>query len=74
MEVIKKYNDCQFFQKQKMKHTNPLRPIDISWPFAVWGIDIVGILPRASDGFRYLFVGVDTFFKWMEAILAVNIT
>jgi hypothetical protein len=35
MEVVKKCRDCQFFQKQTMKHVNPLRPIDISWPFAV---------------------------------------
>jgi hypothetical protein len=61
MEVVKKYRDCQFYQKQTMKHANPLQPIDVSWPFAVWGINIVGILPRAPDGFRYLFVRVDTF-------------
>jgi hypothetical protein len=57
-----------------MKHANPLWPIDISCPFAIWGIDIMGILPRAPGGFRYLFVGVDTFIKWMEAMPAVNIT
>jgi hypothetical protein len=74
MEVVKKCKDCQFFQKQIMKHDNPLRPIDISWLFAVWGIDIVGILPRAPEGFRYLFVRIDTFTKWMEAMPAANIT
>jgi hypothetical protein len=46
MEVVKKCRDCQFYQKQMMKHANPLRPTDVSWPFAVWGIDIVAILPR----------------------------
>jgi hypothetical protein len=30
MEVVTKCNDCQFFQKQIMKHANPLRPIDLS--------------------------------------------
>jgi hypothetical protein len=30
MEVIKKCRNCQFFQKQMMKHANPLQPIDIS--------------------------------------------
>jgi transposase InsO family protein len=43
-------------------------------PFAVWRIDIVGILPRAPDAFRYLFVGVNTFTKWIDVMLAVNIT
>jgi hypothetical protein len=34
----------------------------------------VGILPRAPGGFRYLFIGFNTFTKWMEAMSAVNIT
>jgi hypothetical protein len=67
MEVVKKCRDCQFFQKQMTKHANPLWPIDIFWPFAVRGIDIVGILPRAPGGIRYLFIGVDTFTKWMKS-------
>jgi hypothetical protein len=74
MDVVNKCRDCQFFQKQTMKHANPLWPIDISWPFAVSGIDIVGILPRAPGGFRYLFIGIDMFTMWMEAMPAVNIT
>jgi transposase InsO family protein len=57
-----------------MKHANPLRPIDLSWPFAIWGIDIVDVLTRASGGFRFLFVAIDTFTKWMEAMSVVNIT
>jgi hypothetical protein len=74
MEVMKKCRDCQFFQKQTMKHANPLWPIDISRPFAVWGISIMGIFPRAPGGFRYLFVRIDMFTKWMEAVPTVNIT
>jgi hypothetical protein len=74
MEVMKKCRGCQFFQKQTMKHGNPLRSIDISWHFAVWGIDIMNILPRAPGGFRYLFVKIDTFTKWMEVVPVLNIT
>jgi hypothetical protein len=74
MEIITKCSDCQFFQKQTMKHANPLRPIDLSWPFAIWGIDIMGVLPRALGGFRFLFVTIDTFTKWMEFMPLVNIT
>jgi transposase InsO family protein len=29
MEVVTKCKDCQFFKKQTMKYTNPLRPIDL---------------------------------------------
>jgi hypothetical protein len=74
MEVVKKYRDCQFFQKQTIKHANPLQPIDIFWPFTVWGINIMGILPTTPGGFRYLFIGIDTFTKWMEVVPTVNIT
>jgi hypothetical protein len=38
------------------------------------GIDIVGVLPRALGGFRFLFVAINTFTKWMEAMPVVNIT
>jgi transposase InsO family protein len=57
-----------------MKHVNPLRPIDLSWPFVVWGIDIISVLLRALGCFRFLFVGIVTFTKWMEATPVVNIT
>jgi hypothetical protein len=35
LEVITKYKDCQFFQKQTTKNANSLQPIDLSWPFAI---------------------------------------
>jgi transposase InsO family protein len=34
----------------------------------------VGILSRAPEGFRFLFVAIDTFIKWMEAMPVANIT
>jgi hypothetical protein len=47
---------------------------NLSWPFTIWGIDIVGVLPRAPRGFRFLFIAIDTFTKWVEAMPVVNIT
>jgi hypothetical protein len=74
MEIVTKCKECQFFQKQTMKQANPLRPIDLSWPFVVWGVDIVDILPKSPGGFRFLFIGIDTFTNWMDANPVVNIT
>ena len=38
------------------------------WPFSVWGIDIIGeIVPKASNGHRYIIVAIDYFTKWVEA-------
>jgi hypothetical protein len=34
----------------------------------------MGILSRAPGGFKFLFVPIDMFTKWMEAMPMVNIT
>jgi transposase InsO family protein len=34
----------------------------------------VGVLPRELGGFKFLFVAIDTFTKWIEALRVVNIT
>jgi transposase InsO family protein len=45
-----------------------------SWPVAVWGLDILGPFPKAVGGYRYLYVVIDKFTKWLEATPMVNIT
>ena len=37
------------------------------WPFAKWGIDIVGLLPTAPAQKKLLLVATDYFSKWIEA-------
>jgi transposase InsO family protein len=44
-----------------------------SWPFALWGLDIVGPFPRAVEGYRYLYITVDKFTKRPEATPVVKI-
>jgi transposase InsO family protein len=50
-----------------------LQTIPITWPFAVWNLDIVGPLRQAPGGFTHLLVVVDKFSKWIEARPIVNI-
>jgi hypothetical protein len=38
------------------------------------GVDILGPFPRAVGGYRFLFVAIDNFTKWLEATPMVNIT
>jgi hypothetical protein len=45
-----------------------------SWPFAVWGVDILGPFPRDVGGYRFLFIAIDKFIKWPEATPVVSIT
>ena len=44
------------------------------WPFAMWGIDIIGALPLARGGAKYAIVAVDYFTKWAEAEPLATIT
>jgi transposase InsO family protein len=50
-----------------------LQMIPPSWPFTVWGLDIVGPFPRAVGGYRFLYVAIDKFTKWPEATPVVKI-
>jgi transposase InsO family protein len=47
--------------------------IPMSWPFVVWGLDILGLFPRAVKGFWYLYVAIDKFTRWLEVTHVVKI-
>jgi hypothetical protein len=49
--------------------SSALKTIPITWPFAVWGVDMVGKFKSALSGFKHLLVAVDKFTKWVEAKL-----
>lgn len=51
-----------------------LRPISAPWPFAQWGIDLIGLLPIAKGGCKFVVVVVDYFTKWAEAEALATIT
>jgi transposase InsO family protein len=50
-----------------------LRTIPIAWPFAQWGLDQVGPLPKSSrESHTYLLVTVDKFSRWIEVVPVTN--
>ncbi|CAN6381748.1 unnamed protein product [Urochloa humidicola] len=44
-----------------------LQTIPVTWPFEVWGLDLVGPLKKAPGGYTHLLVAVNKFTKWIEA-------
>jgi ribonuclease HI/transposase InsO family protein len=66
-ELVKRCEACQFHAKQNHQPAQALQTIPLSWPFAVWGLDILGPFPRAAGGYEFLFVAIDKFTKWPEA-------
>jgi len=43
-----------------------LKTIHITWPFSVWGLDMVGPFKPARGGMTHILVMVDKFTKWIE--------
>ena len=44
------------------------------WPFAQWGLDIIGSFPTIMRQPKFLVVGIDYFTKWVEAKALATIT
>ncbi|MGV8065593.1 hypothetical protein PJP13_29625, partial [Mycobacterium kansasii] len=45
-----------------------------SWPFAAWGLDVIGpINPLPSRGKRYILTATNYFSKWTKAITLRNV-
>jgi hypothetical protein len=55
-----------YFKQTHMPATT-LHTIPITWPFTVWGLDMVGPLKTAPSGFTHLLVAVKKIMKWVEA-------
>jgi hypothetical protein len=53
-QLVRKCQGCQFFTKQQHVPAYKLVTIPPTWPFACWGIDMIGPLPTASGGFNSL--------------------
>ena len=73
LEYIKKYDQCQRFALNIHQPGEVLNPLFSPWPFAQWGLDIVGPFPKAAGNKRYLLVSTDYFTKWVEAEPLANI-
>nr|CAD41709.2 OSJNBa0010D21.11 [Oryza sativa Japonica Group] len=73
VDLVRRCRACQFHAKQIHQPAQALQTIPLSWPFAVWGLDILGPFRRAPGGFEYLYVAIDKFTKWPEAYPVVKI-
>jgi hypothetical protein len=72
-EIVRTYEGCQFYARKSNLPAQVLQTIPITWPFAVWGLDIVGPLRKAPGGFTHLLVAIDKFSKWVEVRPITNL-
>ena len=72
-KYVKKCDQCQRFAPNIHQPEGVLNPLSSPWPFAQWGLDIVGHFPKAMGNKRYLLVDTNYFTKWIEDELLANI-
>ncbi|KAL6319119.1 hypothetical protein AAG906_011198 [Vitis piasezkii] len=64
---VKKCDKCQRYAPIPHMPSTTLKSVSGPWPFAQWGMDIVGPLPTAPAQKKFLLVATDYFSKWVEA-------
>jgi IS30 family transposase len=64
--IVRTCEGCQFYARQTHLLAQALQTIPITWSFAVWGLDLVGPLQKAPEGYTHLLVAIDKFSKWIE--------
>ncbi|XP_024042632.1 uncharacterized protein LOC112099511 [Citrus clementina] len=58
---------CQSFANFSNQPPEKLTSMTSPWPFAQWGIDLIGPLPKARGAATHAIVAIDYFTKWVEA-------
>ncbi|KAK8918768.1 hypothetical protein KSP39_PZI021391 [Platanthera zijinensis] len=73
-KFTKECHKCQLFTPLQLQPAQRLRSITAPWPFAIWGMDLVGPFPQASGQRRFLLVMIDYFSKWLEVKALAKVT
>ncbi|XP_058733219.1 uncharacterized protein LOC131604820 [Vicia villosa] len=64
-EYVKRCDKCQRFGDMHLAPPNKLKSLSSPWPFARWGMDLLGPFVTGSNQNKYLIVAVDYFTKWI---------
>ena len=71
---VKFCDKCQRFNNVIRQLIEELTLIIALWPFAQWGLDIIGPFPITMRQLKFLIVSIDYFTKWVEAEALATIT
>lgn len=72
--LIRKCEECQMFPDVPHLPSVPQTLIVSSWPFDMWGIDMIGALHTTPGNFQFLMVTVDYFTNQVEAKPMIKVT
>ncbi|XP_052287208.1 uncharacterized protein LOC127898758 [Citrus sinensis] len=65
---------CQSFANFPSQPPEKLTSMVSPWPFAQWGIDLIGPLPKGRGAATHAIVAIDYFTKWIEVEALSRIT
>ncbi|CAJ2627752.1 unnamed protein product [Trifolium pratense] len=71
---VKKCDKCQRHGDMHLAPPHELKSMSSPWPFAWWGMDILGPFTKGLHQNKFLIVAVDYFTKWVEAEPLSDIT
>ena len=75
INYVRKCHKCQIYADKIHVPPTSLNVMVSPWPFSMWGMDVIGpITPKASNGYRFIFVVIDYFTKWVEATSYASVT
>ncbi|XP_070025741.1 uncharacterized protein [Nicotiana sylvestris] len=67
IRYIQKCHQCQVHTNMIRIPPNELNATSATWPFAAWGMDVIGLIePATSNGHRFILVAIDYVTKWVE--------
>jgi hypothetical protein len=65
IKIVRTCEGCQFYARKTNLPVHTLQTIPVTWPFAVWGLDIIGPSRKEPWGYTHLLVAIDKFSKWV---------
>jgi hypothetical protein len=66
-QIVRSCRRCQYFVRQIHTLAQELQVIPITWPFTIWGLDILGAFKKAPGVLTHLLITFDKFTNWVEA-------
>jgi hypothetical protein len=65
-QIMSSWRGCQYFASQTHIPALEIQTIPFTWPFTVWGLDLLGPFKKVPEGLTHLLFVIDKFTKWIE--------
>jgi hypothetical protein len=57
-ELVQRCEACQYLSKKQHLPAQQLQTIPVTWPFACWGLDMIGPFKEAQGGYTHVLVAI----------------